>query len=340
MSAFGQMSAEPALYEGQDLQQGNPLSSIAFGSCNNQRKTAEQSIWADVVRNRPDLWLWTGDIIYGDTEDMNRMREYYLQQKNQPYYKALREIVPVIGIWDDHDYGVNDGDKTYPAKQPSKQLLFDFLDISPDHPARQRDGAYHSWSFGSGDSTVKVILLDCRTFRDTLADCPHDLARYAPNFHGDVLGEQQWKWLEAELAGSEARVNLIVSGIQLIPEEQGYEKWANFPAARARFFDLLARTHPRNPILISGDRHIAEISAIPVAGYDEMVFEITSSGMTHTWSDPTRPEPNRYRIGPLVVKRNFGVMKFDWNREPLQAEIEIRGPENELFYQFSIDLHE
>jgi len=337
---IGQMETSSGLYEGQQLDEFESLSSIAFGSCNNQRKVEEQGIWADVMRNRPDLWLWTGDIIYGDTEDMELMRGYYLQQKNQPYYKALRELIPVIGIWDDHDFGVNDGDKTYPRKGASKQLLFDFLDIDPDHEARRRPGAYHSWTFGVGDSSVKVILLDCRTFRDTLAECPDDLARYRPNFSGDVLGEFQWEWLEKELSESKATVNLIVSGIQFIPEEQKFEKWANFPAARARFFDLLARTHPKNPILISGDRHIAEISAIPVAGYDEMIFEVTSSGMTHTWSDPGKEEPNRYRIGPLVISRNFGVIRWDWSREPFQAIVEIRGPGNELLYQFGIDLQD
>ena len=79
---FGQMESSRVLYEGQILDLQSPVSKIAFGSCNNQRKQAEQSIWADVVRNRPDLWLWTGDIIYGDTEDMNLMREYYIQQKS------------------------------------------------------------------------------------------------------------------------------------------------------------------------------------------------------------------------------------------------------------------
>ena len=34
----------------------------------------------------------------------------------------------MIGIWDDHDYGVNDGDARNPFRIEQKQLFLDYLD--------------------------------------------------------------------------------------------------------------------------------------------------------------------------------------------------------------------
>jgi hypothetical protein len=43
-------------------------------------------------------------------------------------YSQLRTKTGIIGIWDDHDYGVNDGDSRNPAKIRIKQIYLDYLD--------------------------------------------------------------------------------------------------------------------------------------------------------------------------------------------------------------------
>ena len=57
----------------------------------------------------------------------------------------------------------------------------------------------------------------------------------------------------------------------------------NFPKERERLFKLIESSKAKNPVLISGDRHIAEISRLKDSRFPNGLYEITSSGMTHVW---------------------------------------------------------
>ncbi len=305
------------LYQGQEWNPKQQLEIIAIGSCNKQ--SSEQHIWKVVEAQEPDLWIWLGDNIYGDTEDMQVMLAKYQQQKGHPEYQTFRTNTPVIGTWDDHDFGVNDGGKEYAKKEESSQLMFDFLDVAQDEPARKRAGVYQSYVVGPDGQQVKIILLDTRWFRDPLVAASGNEQRYEPNLTGDILGEAQWSWLEEELTNSNAQIHLIGTSIQLIPEEQYFEKWANFPTARKRFFELLEKTRPARPILMSGDRHIAELSKIELDSLATPLYEITASGMTHTWKPAWgTDEPNQHRVSDLIIAKNFGLIHIDWSQpEPV-----------------------
>lgn len=305
-----------SLYQGQQWNMQKKVSTIAFGSCN--REDLPQDIWNQIALNNPDLWIWTGDNIYGDSEDMNVLKEKYLKQKNGTAYRKFRENTLITGIWDDHDFGVNDGGKEYPYKKESKALMLDFLDVPRNEAVWNREGAYQSYTFGSPGKKIKLILLDSRYFRDPLQPAKKTGVRYEINEEGDILGEPQWAWLKNELSRNEADFHLLANGIQIIPEEQGFEKWANFPKARTRLLNLLEETKPKNPLLISGDRHIAEYSRLKTNTLD--IPEITSSGLTHTW-ETVREEPNKYRLGKMVVSLNFGLLHIDWNTSSINFEI-------------------
>lgn len=301
----------------------NPLTTIAFGSCN--RHTEPQNYWTEVIAARPDLWIWLGDIIYADTEDMQKMQGMYQDMKQNSNYQQLCQSAQVIGVWDDHDYGVNDGDKNYPKRVESKNLLLDFLEIPQNAPVRSHEGIYQSYSFGPKGKRVKVILLDARYFRDELQKGEGDnTRRYLPNPTGDMLGEAQWQWLEKELTKSDAQIHLIGSGIQVISAEHPYEKWSNFPAARQRLFDLIAKTKPAQAILLSGDRHTAEISKIELPGLGYPLYDITSSGLTHAYTGANaNSEPNQYRVGTKLNAKNYALLKIDWSAKTPQVKAEI-----------------
>src|SRR5262249_17914621 len=152
----------------------------------------------------------------------------------------------------------------------------------------------------------------------------------------------QWQWLKQQLFDSDADVNLIGSGIQVIASEHPYEKWANFPQSRQRLFDLVAKSGARNVIFLSGDRHLGEISRLSDAPFRQPVYDITSSGMTHHAKDnflhSFTHETNRYRCGQNFVDLNFGLIEFDWNASPPRAKLEIRDAQNAVRVEESVNL--
>jgi alkaline phosphatase D len=279
---------------------------LAFGSCN--RQDLPQPLWPVIARARPDVWIWLGDNIYGDSDDPAVLKGKYDAQLRQPAYAQFRQQVPaIIGTWDDHDYGRNDGNKTYPFKAQNQQLALDFLQEPPDSPRRRQQGIYAAYTYAVGSKKVKVILLDDRYFQDTLYRDAQQV--YHPNLTGDVLGETQWQWLREQLQGSDADAHIIGSGIQMLPTQHRFEKWSNFPAARQRLLSLLAETQPKGVLLLSGDRHIGEMSRLAVPGLAQPVLEVTSSGLTHPATHNTG-EPNDLRVGPLINQKHYGLLRF------------------------------
>ncbi len=312
------------------LGQNGKLDRIAFGSCN--RQDAPQPLWKPIAADHPDLWVWMGDNIYGDSRIMDTLSAKYARQNANPDYQLLKASTPLIGIWDDHDYGINDGGKYFVQKKESRDLMFDFLDVPQAAAERKREGGYASHTYGEGEQQVKVILLDGRYFRDTLARVDRV---YQNNTTGQILGDAQWKWLEKELKTSTAKVNFIVSGIQFLPTEHAYEKWANFPQEREKLLNLIANSGVQNPILLSGDRHIAEVMKLVDSRFPKGIYEVTSSGLTHTWSGIAE-EKNSLRVSALVAKLNYGLASFDWTKD--EVLIEIKGENGDVHAQQIIPL--
>jgi alkaline phosphatase D len=304
------------------------LERIAFGSCNREHKP--QPLWNAIRECKPDLWIWLGDIVYGKASDLPDLARRYQTEKDNPEYKSLREQCRIIGVWDDNDYGVSDGGKENRNKVECQRLLLDFLDEPADSPRRKQPGVYVAYSFGPAGKRVKIILLDGRYHRD------------APGRHADMLGPEQWQWLEAQLTNSDADVHLIGSGIQVIANQHPFEKWANFPESRQRLFDLIAKTKASNVIFLSGDRHLGEISRLTDPRLEQPIYDVTSSGMTHHAKDNFffnfTHEGNQFRCGNNFIDLNFGLIEFDWDTSPPRAKLEIRDAQNVVRVQESVNL--
>ena len=305
---------------------------LAFGSCNKQE--APQALWEPILENQPDVFVWGGDNIYADTSDMQLMQEYYRQQQNIPGYKKLTTTIPVYGTWDDHDYGLNDSGKEWEFKEESQQLFLDFMGVPKDDPRREREGVYHSELLETPKGTIKLIILDTRYFRDELKPSSAPGKRYEENKEGTILGEEQWKWLEKELETSTASFNLILSSIQVISEEHGFETWGNFPAESERLVELIEVSEAENVILLSGDRHISEFSELKPDGLEYPLVDFTSSGLTHSYTSFSG-EPNQHRVGEVVSDLSFGLLKFDLKN--MRVHMEMRGEENSLLQQYEVE---
>jgi len=62
---------------------------------------------------------------------------------------------------------------------------------------------------------------------------------------GDMLGEEQWQWLEERFQGSEAQVHILVSSVQVFSNNPLFEGWSHFPKAKERLLGMLKRHNPR-----------------------------------------------------------------------------------------------
>jgi alkaline phosphatase D len=228
-----------------------------------------------------------------------------------------------LAIWDDHDYGLNDGGADFAQKQASKQAFVDFWHLPADDPRRRRDGLYHAVTLGPTGQRVQVILLDGRWFRSALKVTDQRNApgkeRYLPDRDPSktMLGAEQWAWLEAQLRVP-ADLRLIVSGVQVIVEGHGWEGWGNFPHEQAKLLELIQRTRANGVVLLSGDRHIGAIYKHQSAGAYPL-FELTSSGMTHAWAQAKEAGPNR--LGDLVTENHYATVEVDWAARQVALQI-------------------
>lgn len=294
---------------------------IAFGSCNKQ--DLDQSYWKVISEKNPDAFIWGGDNIYADTSNIDSLRAMYMTQKNNIHYKNFLKSIKyqVFATWDDHDYGLNDGGKEWAYKVESQDAFFDFLGVN-DPKRRTQKGIYSTEVIKVGNNTIKLYILDTRYFRDSLTPATNSLKRYNPaaNNTGTILGAKQWSWLESELEQSQADFNVIMSSIQFLSREHGFETWGNFPQEFDKLTNLLVKHKVNNTILLSGDRHISEFSKLEVAGLDYPLYDFTSSGLTHVYSSFTS-EPNKYRVGEVIHSKSFGLIKFNFKAQQLQLEM-------------------
>lgn len=308
------------------------IRTIAFGSCSDQEKVDKQ-LWNEVNKERPDVWIWLGDNIYGDTEDMSEMWSDYEKQMSHPGYKRLMRQTEIFGIWDDHDYGINDGGWDYPMKDQSRDLLFDFVQLEKDHPAWQRKGAYQAHTFDFDGKRVKILLVDARYFRHALkksADGQWNL----PNYDGKVLDKVHWDWLEQQLKDDETDLFIIGSGIQVLAKDHRFEKWSNFPNERNKLLSMIQQQVKCPAIFISGDRHISEVSKLDIPDYEFPLYDITSSSLTHGWSE-RRVEKNELRVGEITYEENFAVLEIKWPGKNPELKLRYVGKDNELLQEFT-----
>lgn len=310
-------SPELATIHGATLGSGKTLRRIAFGSCANQNNP--QGVWTAVDDAKPDAFIFMGDNVYGDvtSPDLRELVAAYNGLAASRPFTQFAKHVPVLAVWDDHDYGLNDGGADFQYRDQSKALFLQFWDVDHDDPRRDREGIYRSWVAGDKGRRVQVILLDTRSFRSPLKKTDERGApgkeRYMPATDLDktMLGAAQWAWLEEQLRAP-ADLRLIVSSIQVLAQGHGWERWGNLPRERARLFDVIQRTKAEGVILLSGDRHMAAFYRDPEA-MDYPLYEATSSSMNVPIASAKGDEAGPLRLQPMVTAANFGLLDIDWD---------------------------
>lgn len=306
-----------------------PITRVACGSCYKPKR--DKGIWKTIAATDPQLFLFMGDNVYADTTDPEEIAEQYQKLNTQPDYAAFSRKVPVLPIWDDHDYGLNDAGRDYPLRETSARLFFEAFHFPADHPARRTPGVYHSRIFGPEGKRLQIIMLDTRYFRSPLVQVKKKGRKvYQPQSGPDatMLGEAQWRWLAKELQ-KPAEIRLIVSSIQVIATEHRFEKWANLPEERQRLLELIGGPGIGPVILLSGDRHCAEVAKMAAAenGFSRDLYELTSSGLTHAGA-PDDPSPSRVE-GTFTREKNFGLIEINWDQSKPEVLLNIQSADGE-----------
>lgn len=304
---------------------------IGVGSCLDQKKP--QPIWADIIKDKPDLFLMLGDNVYGSSNapDATALIDAYAQQATQIEFAAARAAMPFLATWDDHDYGRNDGGSSYQSKEIAADAFRAFWQMQDDLP--KKSGAiYYARVLGPVGRRVQILMLDPRYDRSDLSPKPENFVhwgRYGPD--GDpakqMMSAEQWDWLEQQLKVP-AEVRLLVSGIQVLAEGHGFERWGNLPRERERLLKLIDRTGAKGVVMLSGDRHhaavyrLADITSYPL-------YEMTASSLNLPYgaSKDARMAP---LASDIVSVENYGMVDIDWTRGTVSLAIKVIGGETKV----------
>jgi len=303
------------------IQEGNNptkiITNFTFGSNYYGRYAKEEDIFQTIITHKPDLWIWLGNAVYlnkpkfnyfnniPESMDWDLIKILYQKVKDNKYYKKLAEKVPVIGTWGDEEYGVSHGNEKNSFKESYKQYYLDFLDTDILDQRRNYPnmGIYSTYSFGSGYKTVRFILLDLQYNRNK-----------------DMLGKEQWDWLETIFQKTKETYTFICISNQILSFDKFIVKnW--YLESRKKLFDLIGKYKRNGVIFLSGGLGFAQIlktfCPLPKIGYN--LYECTSSGLSHTnkfTSFLNNLYKNDYLIdGTNFDRFNFGQVKINWGQD-------------------------
>lgn len=285
-----------------------PTFSVAVGSCvyvNEERFDRPGNgygggyeIFETIHDKKPDLMIWLGDNTYYREADWNT---YTGMIHRNTHTRNIKELRPLLAsthhyaIWDDHDYGPNDHNRTFIHKQKALDVFKMFWG-NPTYGFQ--DEACATTQFDWGD--VQFYMLDNRWFRSA----NNSVAEDRPYF-----GKKQVDWLIDALKASRSNFKIIASGGQIINPATKYENYSNYKEERAYLFKRLAQERIPGVLFLSGDRHHAELSKMDREGAYPL-YDLTTSPLTSK-THVSKDEGNVFQMEEtLVDERNFAILKF------------------------------
>ncbi len=308
------------------------ITKVLLGSCLDEEKGPSKALMSLPGENA-DLFLMVGDNVYGDRDgraytnnqaDLDELKESFADLALREDFIKVRQSVPMMVSWDDHDYGANDSGKEFPFRGLAERIHEVFWGLE-DQDVGQWPGTYYARTFGPEGQRTQVIMLDTRFFRSGLT--PTDewgvkgKERYIPAPDGsmqDMLGSVQWTWLENQLR-QPADIRLIASSIQVMPTAHGFEAWSTMPEERQRLFDMIEKTNATGVVFLSGDRHTAfvyeEDGILPYTAN-----ELTSSSLNVSFQSESS-EVDVRQVGAGFAPENYGTVEIDWAARTLQLKI-------------------
>ena len=287
-----------------------PAFSFLFGTCNyvNEEATdrpgrpygGADEVYASMYAKKPDFMLWGGDNFYYREPDYTRTGMIH----RNDHARAVKSIQPLLGsvhqyaIWDDHDYGPNDADRSFPLKYTSLEMFKMYWGNS--NFAFPNEGITGKFQWAD----VEFFLMD-----DRWNKAPNELND--PN--KDYWGAKQMTWLLDQLSTSRASFKIIVNGGQVVSPAKVFENMANYEAERTYLLKELKNRKIPGVLFFTGDRHISDLNKLEREGTYPL-YDLTVSPMTAGKADAVKLDYNETLVpGTLVQERAF-------------SKIEVTGP--------------
>lgn len=291
---------------------------IALASCMSDAPIfPKEKIWEALRLESPDAIFFLGDNVYASIKDPISppyLWERYAQTRSILPLFRFRHLIPVFATWDDHDFGQNNGDKSYPYIKESQEVFRSFFPQEPiDNEINKGPGISQAIKLFNR----QFLFLDDRSFRD------------APG-GATMWGKEQDSWLNEALMNDTSPV-WIINGSQFFGKygpSESLEK--DFPNHFNRFVQTI-NAIDRPVTFISGDIHASEVMRIPVSLIEKYALEITSSSM-HSIHRPEGSLPLNPRRLVGYDDDNFTIVTFGQEQKD-HLQIEGFNREREIVFK-------
>lgn len=320
----------PTTFQSQQLWQWRedpPAFKLAIGSCFYVNETkydrpgkpygSHYEILDVIHQKRPDLMLWLGDNTYlreADWYSRTGILHRYTHTRSLKNLQPLLASTHHYAVWDDHDFGPNDSDRSFIHKDLALES-FKLFWGNPTFGLPHVKGAISFFKWND----VDFFLTDNRYHRS-----PNQRKVGAPT----LLGKEQLEWLIDALIFSRAPFKMVAIGGQVINSAQKYETYSNLaPEERAYLLKRIAEEEIKGVIFMTGDRHKTELSYLENNGFP--VYDITVSPLTSGVASG-KVEANDHRVeGTVVQEHNFGLLEFSGPRLERKLKISVFNSEGE-----------
>ncbi len=286
----------------------------------------DYTIFESIARYEPELMLWLGDNVYfreTDWDSRTGMIARYSHDRALPELQRLLATTHHYAIWDDHDYGPNDSDRSFLHKHTAREV-FRLFWCNPTYGIDGTEGITTAFSWGD----VDFFLLDNRSWRT-----PNNLK----GKRRTILGPEQLRWLREALVSSRATFKIIVIGGQVLNPLPVFETYARCaPEEREELLQMLQQEGISGVLFLSGDRHFTELSRLERPG-SYPLYELTVSPLTSSPFTEAEREANPLRVpGTLVTERNFALLEVSGPLADRQLRIHVYNAHGKLLWERTI----